>query len=43
MCMTYADDGMAAIEVEIFCSLFVPYVASLATVYGNVEKGINVK
>ena len=43
MCMTYADDGMTAIEVEIFCSLFVPYVASLATVYGNVEKGIYVK
>jgi hypothetical protein len=41
--MTYAYDGMAAIEVEIFCSLFVPYVAPLATVYGNVKKGINVK
>ena len=41
--MTYADDGMTAIKVEIFCSLLVPYVASLATVYGYVEKGINVK
>ena len=43
MGMTYADDGMTAIEVKVFCSLLVPYVASLATVYGNVEKGINVE
>ena len=41
--MTYADDGMSAIKAELFRTLLVPYVASLATGYSYVEKGINVE
>ena len=41
--MTYADDGMSAIKVEIFRTFLVPHMATLATINGDVEKGINVE
>lgn len=41
--MSYADDSMAAIEVKILLSLFVPYVATFSVVDGYVEKWINVE
>lgn len=43
MCMAYADDSMAAIEIEIFRTLFIPDVTTLATVYGDIEQWIYVK
>ena len=43
MGMAYADDGMAAIEVQIFCSLPVPHTATLAAHDVNREEGIDVK
>jgi hypothetical protein len=43
MRMTDADDGMSAIEVKIFCALFVPYAATLATHDIDGEKGIDVE
>ena len=41
--MADGDDGMAAIEVEVFSALFVPYVAAFAPHDVDVEQGIYVK
>ena len=38
-----ADDGMTAIEVEVFLSLVVPHVAVLSAHNIDVEKWVNVK
>jgi hypothetical protein len=43
MAMTYADDSVAAIEVEIFLSFGVPNGASFATSNGYVHEGIYVE
>ena len=38
-----ADDGMTAIKVEVRLTLIVPYVATFAAYYIDVEKGIDRK
>ena len=43
MGMSHADDGVTAIEVEVFLSLAVPDAAALASGYGHVHEGINIK
>ena len=40
--MTNADYGMTAIKVEVFLTLIVPDVATLAFYYINIEKRIYV-
>ena len=42
MAMTDADNGMTAIKVEIFLTLFVPYLAALSFYNINIEKRIYV-
>ena len=42
MAMTDADNGMTAIEVEIFLPLVVPYLAALSFYNINIEKRIYV-
>jgi hypothetical protein len=43
MAVTYADHGMAAIEVKVFLPLFVPYLTALALDDVDVEEWINVE
>ena len=42
MAVAYADNGMSAIEVEIFLTLVVPYLAALTFYNINIEKKIYV-
>ena len=42
MAMTDADNGMTAIEVEVFLTLVVPYLAALTFYNINIEKRIYV-
>ena len=42
MAMTDADNGMTAIEVEVFLTLVVPYLAALTFYNINIEKRISV-
>ena len=41
--MTDADDGMAAVKVEVFLSLVVPNVTALTFYYVDIEKRIYVE
>ena len=43
MRMSDGDDGMTAIEVQIFLALVVPYVATLSLHNVHVEQGINIE
>ena len=43
MGMSYGDDGMTSVKVEIHLALIVPYTATSALLYRYVEKRINVK
>jgi hypothetical protein len=43
MGMAHADDGMTAIEVQIFLTLVIPDLASLALHDVHIEQGIYVK
>ena len=42
MAVTDADDGMPAIEVEVFHALVIPYLASLSFDDVDIEQGVNV-
>ena len=42
MAVSYADDGMAAVEVEIGCAFLVPHRASLAAHDVDIQEGVNV-
>ena len=41
--MPYGNDGMTAIEVEVFLALAVPDLATLSFHDVHVEQGINIK
>ena len=43
MAMPNAYHGVSAVDVEVFLTLVVPYLASLALYHIYVEKGIYVK
>ena len=42
MAVTDADDSMSAIEVQIFLSLVIPHLASLALDNVHIEEGIHI-
>ena len=43
MCVTDGDDGVAAIEVEVLRSLFVPNATAFATRDGHIHQRINIE
>jgi hypothetical protein len=43
MAMTYADNGMSTIEVQIFLTFVVPYLTTLSLDNIYVEKGIYIE
>src|SRR5437899_1329881 len=43
MCMTYRNDRMTAVHVEVACALIVPHIRTFAFYNGNVVDWVNVK
>ncbi len=41
--MSNRNDGMAAVEVEVLCTVFVPYVAAFSFDNVDVKEGIYVE